>query len=232
MRRLIVNADDFGLSNGVNRGIAHAHEHGIVTATSLMVRQPAARAAAAYAGKNPTLSVGLHVDLGEWRFDGEVWCAVYGRVDVDDAAAVEHEVDLQLSLFRDLVGRAPTHLDSHQHVHRREPLRSLLRARSDTLGVPLRHESAVIRYEGAFYGQTGEGEPRREQISVDHLRRIITELPPGATELCCHPALSVDFETMYADERILETATLCDPAIAAAIEDLEIVLCGFTEVQP
>ena len=49
MRELIVNADDFGLSEGVNRGIAEAHEHGIVTSASLMVRGASAPAAAAYA---------------------------------------------------------------------------------------------------------------------------------------------------------------------------------------
>ena len=43
-RHLIVNADDFGQSAGINRGIIEAHEHGIVTSTSLMVRWPAAGA--------------------------------------------------------------------------------------------------------------------------------------------------------------------------------------------
>jgi chitin disaccharide deacetylase len=69
MRRyLIVNADDFGLSEGVNRGIIEAAEKGIVTSASLMVRQPAAAAAAAYARKLDRISVGLHLDLGEWVY--------------------------------------------------------------------------------------------------------------------------------------------------------------------
>jgi predicted glycoside hydrolase/deacetylase ChbG (UPF0249 family) len=64
-RTLIVNADDFGLTSGVNAGIARAHEEGILTSASLMVRWPAAAEAAAYAARTPGLSVGLHVDLGE-----------------------------------------------------------------------------------------------------------------------------------------------------------------------
>ena len=48
-RRLIVNADDFGRTDGVNRGIITAHERGIVTAATLMVRWPAAVRAGAYA---------------------------------------------------------------------------------------------------------------------------------------------------------------------------------------
>src|SRR5436190_23980393 len=64
-RAVIVNADDFGQSAGINRGIIEAHERGIVTSASLMVRWPAAPAAAAYACAHRGLSVGLHVDLGE-----------------------------------------------------------------------------------------------------------------------------------------------------------------------
>ena len=66
LRFLIVNADDFGQSAGVNRGVAMAHEQGIVTSASLMVRWPAATGAAAFGRAHPGLSVGLHVDLGEW----------------------------------------------------------------------------------------------------------------------------------------------------------------------
>ena len=86
-RAAIVNADDFGQSAGINRGIVEAHERGIVTSASLMVRWPAASAAAAYARAHPRLSVGLHVDLGESIYrDGE-WIALYERVDRADARA-------------------------------------------------------------------------------------------------------------------------------------------------
>ena len=67
-RYLIVNADDFGQSHGVNRGIMQAHRRGIVTSASLMVRWLAASEAAAYAREHPSLSLGLHVDLGEKIF--------------------------------------------------------------------------------------------------------------------------------------------------------------------
>src|SRR5687767_10207836 len=63
-RYLIVNADDFGLSPGVNAGIVAAHENGIVTSASLMVRKLAAAEAADYGRRHPKFSVGLHVDLG------------------------------------------------------------------------------------------------------------------------------------------------------------------------
>src|SRR5919199_1733575 len=116
-RALIVNADDFGLSPGINAGVAAAHERGIVTSASLMVRWPAAGEAAAYARAHPALSLGLHVDLGEWAYRDGAWVQLYQVVPEDDRAAVAEELSRQLAAFRALVGRHPTHLDSHQHVH-------------------------------------------------------------------------------------------------------------------
>src|SRR6266566_7386787 len=125
-RYLIVNADDFGQSPGVNRGIITGHEQGIVTSASLMVRWAAAAEAAAYGRTHPALSVGLHVDLGEWVYRDETWVALYEVVPLADRAAVTEEVSRQLAAFRRLMGREPTHIDSHQHVHRDEPVHSVV----------------------------------------------------------------------------------------------------------
>jgi predicted glycoside hydrolase/deacetylase ChbG (UPF0249 family) len=59
---------------------------------------------------------------------------------------------------------------------------------------------------------------------------ILTRLPPGITEMCCHLAAGEDFETMYRAERGQELDVLCDPRIREAIADLEITLCSFEEV--
>jgi chitin disaccharide deacetylase len=65
-------------------------------------------------------------------------------------AGVTAEVAWQLAMFRRLVGKAPTHIDSHQYVHRREPVRAVLIALARKLTVPLRHFSAAVRYCGDF----------------------------------------------------------------------------------
>src|SRR5215204_3611043 len=111
-RYLVVNADDFGLSPGVNRGIIDAHERGIVTSASLMVRPAAAGEAAAYARGRSELSLGLHVDLGEWVYRGGEWSALYEVVDVNDPRAVREEVSRQFEGFCGLLGGPPTHVDS------------------------------------------------------------------------------------------------------------------------
>ncbi len=227
-RRLVVNADDFGLSAGVNAGILRAHTEGIVTTTSLMVRGAAAQDAVAAVAQHPRLAVGLHVDLAEWAcVDGE-WSTTYQLVDTDDGAAVAQELERQLERFRELTGRDPSHLDSHQHAHREEPVRSILGRRAKELRVPLRHHGRV-RYCGAFYGQGHDGTPLPEAITVPALGRLIAELPEGATELCCHPAARVGPAMSYGPERLRELESLCDPRVREAIGNAGVRLCTFSE---
>ena len=216
MRELVVNADDLGLSAGVNQGIARAHLEGIVTSASLMVRQPAAEAAAELVGRLPKLGVGLHVDLAEWTPGPSGWTPLYTLVDDQDEAAVAREVEQQLFLFENLVGRPPDHLDSHQHVHRDEPLRSILGRVANELRVPLRFRSR-FGYFGGFYGQSDNGRPLPDAISPRALQAAIEELPDGATELCCHPAAELDFDSSYRRERLSELQALCDPQVRATV---------------
>ncbi len=227
---LIVNADDFGQSVGINRGVIKAHEYGIVTSASLMVRWPAAAEAAAYGRSRPELSLGLHLDLGEWTFRGGSWLPLYRVTALNDPACVRNEVAGQLATFRRLTGRDPSHIDSHQHVHQREPVQSVAIEAAERLGVPLRHFCRHVRYCGDFYGQTAEGSPLPGRISVDGLIQIIQRLSPGRTELSCHPGLAADLETLYRDERAQELKVLCDPRVRAAAERMGVELCSFENV--
>jgi predicted glycoside hydrolase/deacetylase ChbG (UPF0249 family) len=228
-RYLVVNADDFGRTAAINRGIVRAHAEGIVTSASLMVRWEAARDASAYARRHRNLGLGLHVDLGEWGLRAGQWERPAQGLPLDDAPAIEAEVDDQLARFRELTGEDPTHLDSHQHVHRREPVRGVLRQRARELGVPLRHYARGVRHCGAFYGQDPDGRSRPEQVSVDRLSGILDALEPGVTELACHPGERGDDAPGYACERPLELRTLCDPRARAVIRRLGIVLCSFRD---
>ncbi len=126
-RMLIVNADDFGLTEGVSQGIIHCYKHGIVTSTTLMANMPYARVAAAMAKEVPGLSVGIHLVLTagvpvrppekvsslvrHGRFEKNVWRFLFAnRVQVRDEwrAQIERVLDL---------GIRPTHIDSHHNVH-------------------------------------------------------------------------------------------------------------------
>ena len=226
---LIVNADDFGQSRGINRGIMTAYRDGIVTSASLMVRWPAAVEAAAYAREHPTLSLGLHIDLGEQILRAGEWMPLYAVVSLDNEAALRDEICRQLGVFDRLVGHTPTHLDSHQHVHLREPVRAIVLEIAARLGVPLRSCFPGISYCGSFYGQADDGTPLPGLISVDGLLGILETLRPGCTELACHPASECDLQTLYSQERLGELKVLCDPRVRAGLTDMRIGLRSFTD---
>ena len=226
-RCLIVNADDFGLTEGTNRGIIQSHERGIVTSTSLMVRQPAVASAATYAKANPELGIGLHMDLGEWEWRDDAWFQVWQVVPTEDADAVAGEIERQLDIFHSLMGRAPTHLDSHQHLHQHEPVRSVALAFAERLGIPLRGVSGGIAFCGSFYGHGAKGAPFPEGITVGNLSSLLRQLPVGTTELSCHPGLDEALASCYRLERLTEVEVLCNDDILAAINGEGIKLISF-----
>lgn len=230
-RLLVVNGDDFGLSVGVNAGILEAYARGIVTSASLMVRREATEDAARRARSHEGLSIGLHVDLGEWRYTGGQWETVYQVVALEDRDAVAREVDGQIDRFVRLVGRRPTHLDSHQHVHLNDPTRSVVSARGRQLGVPVRGCTPEVRFCGRFYGQDRTGGPHRDGITPEALLRIIADLPTGITELGCHPGHAAELVDAYAEEREEELRALCDSRVREAVRARGIRLLSYRGVR-
>lgn len=218
-RFLIVNADDLGLCAAVNAGVFEAHARGVVTSASLMVRQGAAEAAAAAAADLPELALGLHLDL-----DGRD----YEMGEELAPAPPAEECRAQLRRFRELVGREPTHLDSHHHLHEAEPVRAVAEALAAELGVLLRGRR--VRYEGRFFGRDAEGRPRPEAIAPERLVELIRSLPPGWSEIGCHPAAGPVPSSSYDAERQLELRALCDPRVREALNVTSVKLCSFAQV--
>jgi len=219
---LIINADDFGYALGVNQGIIAAYEQGIVLSTSLKVDAPLATEAAVLTRRHPNLGVGLHFTATNTQ--GPV-------IDLFDVAAVERELVRQYQRCCDLLGKPPTHLDSHHHVHLRRELQPVFLAWATEQRLPLRG-LGLVQYNSGFYGQWYDEEwqlhPAPELIGVDNLTRILQTLPEGITELACHPGhLSADLHSSYATEREIELATLLNPRVRTVIHDLEITLTNF-----
>jgi chitin disaccharide deacetylase len=220
-RRLIVNADDFGLTPGVNRAIVACHVGGVVTSTSLMVDRAAAGEAAELSREHPGLSVGLHWDPA-------------GRgdpVDMEDLEEVGRELFRQLERFEALTGAAPTHLDSHWHVHREPPAAETFRTVAGRLGMPLRAEGPVA-FVGGFYAQWEWKVTQLEYVSVDFLCRLLHEEVAGEwTELGCHPGyVEPDLDSVYLHEREEEVRTLTDPRVRETIEELGIRLASYGDL--
>lgn len=217
-RLLVVNADDFGLSRGVNEGILEAHTDGIVTSTSLMVLAPAAEEAASLVREHPELSVGLHF-------------VEDGAVDLDDPAQATQAFASQLERFRELIGADPTHIDSHHHVHAQDERMEVFKRLVSALGVPLRHDGRVA-YIGGFWAEWERGVTELRYISREFLIELVrTEVGEGYTELACHPArITGDFTSSYLDERAIELRTLTDSGLREEIEGLGVRLVSFREL--
>ena len=220
---LIVNADDFGASAGVNRGILECHTGGVVTSTSLMVTGRAVHEAVGLSREHPELAVGLHFDV----------CGEDEReFDTDDVAAVRDEFRRQLDEFHRLMGRLPTHVDSHRHVHREEHLMPVFREMVAPLGVPLRDDGRV-KFIGGFYAQWEWGVTELEHISVAALQRILrNEVGDGWTEVSCHPGYrSPGYASVYLAEREEEVRTLTDPRVRQTITALGLRLVSYADYQ-
>jgi chitin disaccharide deacetylase len=220
-KHLIVNADDFGASVGVNRGISECHTAGIVTSASLMVTGSAAEQAAELSREHPRLAIGLHWDvLGE--DDREF--------DVGNPTKVRDEFKRQLEDFHHLLGRMPTHVDSHRHLHLDEQVRPVLRELVEPLGIPLRGDGAV-RFVGGFYAQWEWKVTNLDYVGVEFLQRMLREeVTHGWTEFSCHPGyVSPGYDAVYLNEREVEVRTLTDQRIQRTIEDLDIRLVSYLD---
>jgi hopanoid biosynthesis associated protein HpnK len=144
VRRLIVNADDFGLTAGVNRAIAESNRVGVVTSTTLMANAQASEAAIDLAKAQPSLKTGCHIVLidgvplatnlpsltnGSRRFHTSLkqfaMAAVRKQIAVEE---IQREVEAQIRQIQSR-GITLTHVDSHKHTHMfPHVLRPVLRA--------------------------------------------------------------------------------------------------------
>ena len=245
-RRLIVNADDFGLTAGVSRGILRAHHEGLVTSTTVLASlapQEELDDAATRSG----LGLGLHFNLtwgrpmspaaavgslidGEGRF-GRDLAALRERARPDE---VRRECEAQIEAFARRFGRMPTHLDSHHHVHR---LPRVMDAVVDVVlaaRVPLRSQDPGfregLRRRGIVTTDAFVGDAQAEPYwTSERLLDQLATLPLGVTELMCHPGIFDEAlaYSRYGRQREVELAALCDAEARATVERLDIRLCDF-----
>jgi len=250
VKRLIVNADDFGRARGINRGVLRAHRDGIVTATTLMVGAPASEDAGRMAQEAPTLDVGAHLVLtygrpvsdpasvpslverdGSFPRRPDAFLGT-GRADRDEALA---EYRAQVSRARALLGRAPTHLDSHQWLHDEPALEWAITTLARETGLPVRPHDDAQRDRLRAAGIPTVDHYRRDfqhagHVDIATLERIIGDLDDGVTELGCHPGepdAELAATSTYASLRSDELATLTDRRAKAALARNGVALAGY-----
>lgn len=218
-RQLVVNADDFGYSPGLNRGILECHTRGVVTSASLMVTGHAVPEALELSREHPALSIGLH-----WDVFGED----EREFDLEDKGAARDELQRQLDEFHRLLGRLPSHVDSHRHAHREPQLMPIFEELVQPLGIPLRGDGRV-RFIGGFYAQWEWQVTALEYVSVRFLQQLLhEEVGEGWSEISCHPGyVTPDARSVYSAEREAEIRTLTDARVRETIDALGIQLLSY-----
>ena len=230
-RVLIVNADDFGLSPGVNAGVVQAHEHGILTSASLMVRSPAAAEAAAYARGAPGLSLGLHVDLGEWVLRDGDWQTVYEVVPLDDpdavvggAAARSRPSGASRAATRRTSTRTSTSTSGTRWW------RSFRHARARSWACRCATTPRASRTAATSTGSRLDGTPIPDAITVETLVDIIAGLPAGRHRARLPPGLGGDSGSALRPRARGGAAVLCDPRVREALEREGVALRSFADI--
>ena len=145
MKKLVVNADDFGRSSPINQGIIEAHQKGIVTSASLMTERDGLEEAVNLARANPRLGIGLHLDLDSFF---EVQHGTGRLLAYKDPSlplsAIAEETEKQIKKIL-ATGLPVQHVDGHHHVHLRPELFAAVAA------LTAKHHIPVIRYFRGFY---------------------------------------------------------------------------------
>lgn len=232
MKRLIVNADDFGFTRDVNEGIVHACREGILTATTLMATGAAFEHATALARETPQLDIGVHLVLvgAEQGYPATVGRLIQaialGRIRIYDEllAQVRRVID---------AGVRPSHLDTHKHTHLLPPVLDAVthiasefkipwirrpfdlplhaaragwqtRLVSNGLGVIRGNFQRAIAKRGCSTTDYFAGFQMTGRYDAQELAALIRSLPDGLTEFMSHPGFCTG-ELMAARTRLKES---------------------------
>ena len=166
MKKIIINADDFGLAKNFNEGILELAQKRIITSTTVMINRPFARSSEPQKAKN--ISTGLHLEL---ETDSSI-----------------KEIENQIKLFRKIFDKEPSHLDGHQHLHlTKENLPKIIKiAQKHNLPIRSRFDEdrRVLKKSGIRTpDQFISWHPSRKEILFEKINSVQEEV----VELVCHP---------------------------------------------
>lgn len=247
--KLIINADDFGYSEGVNYGIVRAYSHGVVTSTTLMANGLEVDHAIELARQNPGLDVGIHVVL-DYLAPVTAVSEVPSLVnlkgqfkklhEVDEKSIQLHEVALEIENQIQLLlkrGVTLTHMDSHHHVHLQPHIFEICVKLAHKYGLWLRitpevsqwhrefarsHNVKTIVCNALFY---------KDLVSDDFFNPYVAH--HEIEELMTHPAYCdavLQQGSSYALERVTELSVLTQMSLISQLKDQGIILTSYSKL--
>lgn len=199
MIKLIVNADDFGFSHGVNHGIIDSHLYGIVNSTSIMMNMSGTDHAIFLAKKHPNLRIGIHLVLTCGKpllenvpslIDDKGKFLSLSAINKNKGISLdelEKEWTAQIERFI-ATGLKPAHINSHHHVHTIKEFQPVVRNLSQKYGLPMRRDGSmgidgVVSFTDIclfdFYG---------DGVNAEFFNTLASRIEDGTTvEIMCHP---------------------------------------------
>jgi chitin disaccharide deacetylase len=248
LRRLIINADDFGFTRDVNAGIVQVHRSGVLTSTTLMANGEAFDDAVRLAKETPTLDIGAHLVLvqGNSLLDGRPLpvgprqlLPVLARRALNVYAELKAQIQKIVS-----AGLKISHLDSHKHTHLVPGVFRTVVKLADEFGIPWVRLplDPSFRFANRYYRRfaTGKNVRMTDHFLGFRLTGSLTEetfiaalekLEGGTTEFMCHPGyLGEELKqarTRLKESRLRELEALTSPRVRKLIAERGIELTPF-----
>lgn len=230
--KLVMNADDFGLTEGVTKGILEACEKGIVRSTTALINSAYIEEAYELSKKYPQLGIGIHLNLtlGKPLTDVKTLVDENGNFFRGAAKVYSHEVDYdeiyrewkaQIEKFVQVFHRLPTHIDSHHHVHDyTEEALEVTKRLAEEYGLQIRRYSQFEFVRG-FYG---------DDISREILIGLLEKNKDKCIEIMCHPGyvdLDLYRKSSYNLNRVKELDVICSDEVVAYCKEHDVELVNY-----
>lgn len=239
-RYLIVNADDFGLSEAVNYGILKAYKEGVVTSTTIMANMPGYEHAIQLAKENPGLHIGVHLTLTTYKplLKSHKHIVMengyfHDKSKINEIDNEEAYLELKAQIEKVLEsGIKIDHLDSHHHIHIEPILKEVMERLSKEYQLPFRggflYDSPIEKYSTSNITFYNDG------ITVENFKKITQNIKEKEVcEVMCHPAYVDHFLyniTSYALQRIDEVEILCSEEVKQILKEEDIILTTYSQL--
>lgn len=248
--KLIVNADDFGHSKGVNLGIAEAFNNGVVRSTTIMAGMPGFDHAVALAKENPGLHIGAHLTLTAGRSVGGVYKTItdeqgnflhlteltkraeHNEIDLHEVE-LEYEAQIQKILA---AGIKITHFDSHHHTHNLQGIITVFLKMAKKYGVNVRIQNKELLqgdYSGIKTTDYFVHTFYAENTTIPYIKELLQTYTEGSLEVMCHPAYldyTLKNTSSYNENRTVELHVLTSDELKEYIAEKGISLSSFADL--
>lgn len=240
--RLIINADDFGYSRGVNHGIIDAYKNGIVRSTTIMAGMPGFDNAVELAKENKGLGVGVHLTLTSYKPVLDNHKTIVNEKGYFDKGLYTKENMININLeeiYREFeaqiekvksAGIEITHLDSHHHVHTLKEIKPVVERILAKYNLPIRgglnyeiNYDKVVDFKGTFYDK---------EINIKGFENLLKE-SNRVFDVMSHPAYLDKFlfdSSSYSIKRIEELELLTSEEIKNLIKEKGIEILNYRDV--